>query len=155
MPKITLTKMPGDFLVSADPQTAETIRKVKVGNNIHGDFTQQRNAAFHRKLFALFGLAFEYWHPGEIDCKYGVPEKSFDQFRKDLTILAGHYHIVHRLDGTFRVIADSLSFGKMDQDTFDKLYNSILNVIMKKISVLDKLSVDEINSLVDRVLQFA
>lgn len=155
MAKCTFTKTMGDCLLAADPQTVEFLSKVKMGNNIHGEFTQQRNAAFHRKLFALFGLAFEYWEPGEIDCKYGEPEKNFDQFRKDLTILAGHYHLVHRLDGTFRVIADSLSFGSMSQETFDKLYNSVLNVIMKKISVLDKMSEDEVNILVDKVLLFA
>lgn len=155
MAKCTFTKIIGDCLMAADPQTIEFIRKVKLGNNVHGDFTRQRNAAFHRKLFALFNLAFEYWEPGEIDCKYGVPEKNFDQFRKDLTILAGHYHIAHRVDGSFRVIADSLSFGKMDQDTFDKLYNSILNVIMKRIPVLDKMTAEEINELADKVLTFA
>jgi len=155
MAKCTFTKIIGDCVVAADHNTVEFLRKVRLGNNIHGDFTQQRNAGFHRKLFALFTLAFEYWIPGEIDCKYGVPEKNFVQFREDLTILAGHFHIVHRLDGTFRVIADSLRFGKMDQDTFDKLYNSVLNVVMKKISVLDRMTEDQINKLVDQVLSFA
>ena len=155
MAKLTFTKIIGDCLLAADSQTVEFLRKVKMGDNIHGEFTRQRNAAFHRKLFALFGLAFEYFDPPEIDTKWGKPEKSFDTFRKNLTILAGYGYPVFNIDGSFKMKADSLSFGSMDQETFDKLYNSVLNVIMKKISVLDKLSAEEINTLVDKILQFA
>jgi len=142
-------------LIPADPKTDEWYRKIKLGGNVHSDFKQMRNAAFHRKLFALFNLAFEYWEPGEVSSKHGVPQKNFDRFRKDLTILAGHYHNVIRLDGSVRVEADSLSFGSMDQETFNNLYQSILDVIMKRISVLNKLSKEEINDLVDKVLEFA
>ncbi len=155
MAKCTFTKIIGDCLLAADPQTVEFLRKVKLGNNIHGEFTQQRNAAFHRKIFALFNLAFEYFDPPEIDTKWGKPEKSFDTFRKNLTILAGHGHPVFNINGTFKMEADSLKFGRMDQETFDKLYSAVLNVIMKRIPVLDKLSADEINALVEKVLQFA
>ena len=142
-------------LIPADPKTGEWYEKIKLGATIHSDFKQMRNAAFHRKLFALFNLAYSYWEPGKINSKYGVPEKNFDRFRKDLTILAGHYHSVIRLDGTVRIEADSLSFGSMDQEKFNDLYQSILTVVMDKISVLNKLNEDEINDLVNKVLEFA
>lgn len=142
-------------LIPEDPKTDEWYRKIKLGATVHSDFKQMRNAAFHRKLFALFNLAYEYWEPGEINSKFGVPEKNFDRFRKDLTILAGHYHNVIRLDGSVRVEADSLSFGSMNQETFNDLYQSVLDVIMKRIPVLNKLSEEEINDLVDKVLEFA
>jgi len=154
MPKITLTKIMGDCFIAADPRTIEIVRKIKTGSNIHGTFTQQRNAAFHRKLFALFNLAFEYFEPPEIDTKWGKPEKHFDTFRKNLTILAGHGKPVFNIDGTFKMVADSLSFGSMSQETFDKLYNNVLNVIMKRIPVLDKLTAAEINDLAEKVLAF-
>ena len=150
---IALIKTPGGW-GNADPKTEEFHAKIKLGGTIHGDFKQMRNAGFHRKLFALFNLAFEYWEPVEINHKYGVPEKNFERFRKDLTILAGHYHIVVRLDGTAKPEADSISFGNMDQDTFDKLYNNVLNVILKKISVLKEMGAEEVNELVDKFLEF-
>ena len=142
-------------LIPADPETNKWYEKIKLGATIHSDFRKMRNAAFHRKLFALFNLAYSYWEPGQVDSKHGVPEKNFDRFRKDLTILAGHYHSVIRLDGTVRIEADSLSFGSMDQEIFNGLYQNILTVVMDKISVLDKLSTDEINELVDKILEFA
>jgi len=142
-------------MIPADPSTDDWYRKIKLGSVIHSDFKQMRNASFHRKLFALFNLAYEYWSPGEVSSKHGIPEKSFDRFRKDLTILAGHYHSVIRLDGTVRIEADSLSFGSMSQETFDGLYQNILSVIMKKIPVLNKLDEDEIEDLINKVLEFA
>lgn len=151
---IALIKTPSGW-GNADPKTEEFHAKTKLGATIHSDFKRMRNAAFHRKLFALFNLAFEYWEPVEINHDYGQPEKNFDRFRKDLTILAGHYHIVVRLDGTAKPEADSLSFGNMNQETFDSLYQNILSVVLKKIHVLNKMGAQEINDLVDKFLEFA
>ena len=142
-------------LVPADPKTDEWFRKVKLGSVVHSDFKQMRNAGHHRKMFALFNLAFEYWEPGEVSSKHGIPEKNFDRFRKDLTILAGFYHNVIRLDGSVRVEADSLSFGSMSQETFDELYGNVITVVMDKIPVLKDMSQDAIDELVDKVLTFA
>jgi hypothetical protein len=113
-----------------------------------------RNYKFHKKLFALLNLAFEYWEPGEIDCKWGAPEKNFDRFRKELTKMAGYYHVEHSLldKKSFRIVADSISFAKMDNETFEKLYNRILDVIMKKI--LPNMSREEIETLTDKFLEF-
>ena len=153
MTHIAITKTPSGW-ANADPQTEEFAKKIKLGQTIHADFKLMRNAAFHRKFFALLNLSFEYWEPGEINTKYGVPEKNFDRFRKDLIILAGHYHMVFRLDGTYRPEADSISFGNMDQDTFDKLYQNVLSVIMKKIPVLRDMTADDINELTDKFVAF-
>ena len=151
---IALIKTQAGFL-PADRWTEEFAKIIKLGSVIHADFKRMRNYKFHKKLFALLNLAFEYWQPGEISSKYGTPEKNFDRFRKDVTILAGYYHTEIRLDGSVRVVADSISFGKMSEDTFEKLYNNVLTVIMERIPVLDKMTSDEINDLVDKVIGFA
>lgn len=91
------------------------------------------NTAFHRKLFALFNVGFEYWEPGEISCKYGVPEKNFNQYRGDVTILAGYYEVYTRLDGSTRVVPKSLKYEKMSDDEKEKLYSSVINVLLKHI----------------------
>ena len=150
---IAFIKTPGGW-ANGNSKTEEFHRKTKLGNMVHGDIKQMRNAGFHRKFFALLNLAYEYWEPGEIDTKWGKPEKSFENFRKNLTVLAGHGHLVFNIDGTYKMEADSISFGNMDQSTFDGLYQNILSVIMKKIHVLNKLGEDEINKLVDKFLEF-
>ena len=142
-------------LIPNNPETDDWYRSLKLGQVIHGEFTKMRNAGFHRKLFALLNLAFEYWQPGEIDDKHGVPEKNFDRFRKDLIILAGYFHLVIRLDGTTRVEADSISFAKMDNDEFQKLYSNVLNVILKRIPMMAEIGEERINELTDKFLQFA
>ena len=142
-------------LIPFDEPAEKWYKKIKVGGIICHDFKKMRNPKFHRKGFTLLQLAFEYWEPGEINSKYGVPEKNFDRFRKDLTILAGFFSPVIRLDGTVRIEADSLSFGSMDDEKFEKVYNGLITVILKKIPVLGKLSKDEVDDLVNKVLQFA
>ena len=42
----------------------------------------------------------------------------------------------------------------MDQPTFDALYQSVLDVILKKINVLKDMGGDEVNALVDKFLEF-
>ncbi|NQT04167.1 MAG: DUF1367 family protein, partial [Planctomycetes bacterium] len=140
------------------PNSSETddwYRSLKLGQVIHGEFRKMRNYAFHQKFFALLNLAFDYWKPGEINSKYGVPEKNFERFRKDLIILAGYFHLVIRLDGTTRPEADSISFAKMDNDEFQKLYSNVLNVILKKIPMMAEIGEERINELTDKFLEFA
>jgi len=141
-------------LIPANSEAEKWLRKKKLGSVISAEVKQVRNYAFHKKLFALFNLGYDYWQPGTVSSKHGTPEKNFDRFRKDLTILAGHYHSVVRLDGTVRIEADSLSFGSMSQETFNNLYKNVLDVIMKRIPVLNNMTEDEINELIEKVLSF-
>ena len=69
-------------------------------------------------------------------------------------MLAGYGHPVFNIDGTFKMEADSISFGSMTQEKFDKLYSAILDKILERIPVLCKMSKDEVNDLVDKVIQF-
>lgn len=141
--------------VPDNPATIEAFSKIKIGQTIHGEFRRMRNPGFHRKFFALLNLAFEYWEPGEIDSKYGKPEKNFDQFRKDVIILAGFYKSVIRLDGSVRIEPESISFGSMDQDTFERLYNAVLMVCMERIPVLKDMDEEEVDKCVNKLLEFA
>lgn len=50
-------------LAPATEADKETIQSWKVGQVVHGKFARMRNAAFHRKFFALLKLAFDYWEP--------------------------------------------------------------------------------------------
>ena len=139
----------------ADSITEEYDKKIKVGQVVHGNFRKMRNPKFHRKFFALLQLGFEYWEPGNVNSKYGVPEKNFDRFRKDITILAGYYNTVVRLDGSVRIQADSISFANMDEDTFESLYNNVITVLMKHIDMLRDMGKEEINRIINEILRFA
>lgn len=152
--EIALIKSMSGYM-PADQPTEDWDKKNKLGTVIHSDFKRSRNPKFHRKGFALLNLGFEYWEPGEINSKYGTPEKNFDQFRSDITILAGFYDVVIRLDGSTRVVPKSISFASMEEPDFEKWYNAVLNVILKKINVLNTKSAEEVNRLVDQVLGFA
>ena len=50
-------------LAPATEADQETIQSWKVGQVVHGKFARMRNAAFHRKFFALLDLAWSYWEP--------------------------------------------------------------------------------------------
>lgn len=80
------------------------------------------------------------------------PSKSFDVFRKDLTIQAGYYEQVFRLDGTFTMEAKSIAPGSMNNDTFEEFYSKTIDVVLAKI--LPKYSAHDLNSTVNRILGF-
>lgn len=132
----------------ADTASAEFHAKLKPGQIIHGDYKKQRNPKFHRLFFAMLNFAFEYWQPGEISSEHGTPEKNFDRFRKDLLILAGFYHTTIRLNGSTRIEAKSISFGKMDEIEFRKVYISVLTVIVDRI--MSNYSMDEVNQMIEQ-----
>jgi hypothetical protein len=140
-------------LIPADPDSEDRYNKLKTGGVVTAEVKQVRNAKFLRKYFALLNIGFDNWTPGKIDSRYGVPEKSFDRFRKDTTILAGYYHIVIRLDGSVKPEADSISFANMDEETFEKLYNATINVFLKHIYNSD-MTRDKLDNMVNQVLSF-
>ena len=146
--------MPGHLLRPADDLTTDVIQKWKVGDFVTGTFKRPRNPLFHRKYFALLDVLFDQWDAPECEYK-GVPAlKSRERFREEITILAGYYDIVTSLKGQTRVVAKSISFAAMDEDTFAELYLAVHNVGMAKI-LNDKNWTDEdLNSAVDRVMGF-
>ena len=142
-------------MMPGDPDSEKWYQKRKLGAAIRVEATEVRNYRFLKKFFALLNLGFEYWEPGEVSYAYGVPEKNFKQFREDVTILAGYYYGVIRLDGSTRVRAKSISFAKMEEDDFADLYSKVLDVLVKKISMLEKMGEEEVNIAVDKLLEFA
>ena len=140
------------WLVPENTATGEWYGKLKLGQVVRGDFKKVRNYAFHRKFFALLNLAYEYWEPGEIDTKWGKPQKHFETFRKNVIVLAGFGEPVFNIDGTFRVQAKSISFSSMDEHEFQQVYNAVLDVLMKRI--LTGMNRDEVEQLTERFLEF-
>ena len=140
-------------LLPADPDSEKSYQKIKTGGMVITETKEVRNPAFLRKYFALLNVGFDNWNPGRITSEHGKPEKNFDRFRKDVTILAGFYHIVIRLDGSVRVEADSISFANMEEEEFEELFNKTINVLLKH--VYDSNMTEEaLNNVVNAYLSF-
>jgi len=152
--KVNLVKTLSGML-PADPEAEKWYNKRKTGSVVRVEAIEVRNYRFLKKFFALLNLGFEYWEPGQISCDYGVPEKNFRRFRKDIIILAGYYHTVIRFDGSVRVEADSISFAKMDEETFAKLYSAVLDVLINRIPMMEKMGEEKVNRTVNKLLEFS
>lgn len=152
MKELVLTKAPGGALIPVDPQAVEFIGKLKLGQGVTAAIKRHRNPAFHRKFFALLNLAYDAWEPTVATYKGQVVGKNFDQFRNDVLCLAGHFEMAVNLRGETRVTAKSISFGAMDQDEFESVYNSVANVILQRI--LTNYSRDDLDAVIDRLMGF-
>lgn len=102
----------------------DKFKKLKIGTVYKCDIKQERNYLFHKKFFALISLAFEN------------QDKfiNIDHYRKYMICKAGFYTAVETDTGTF-VIADSISFGSMDNLKFEELYGKMMTVVIKEIGV--------------------
>ena len=140
-------------LVPSEPKSKDWYDKLKPGEVVSAEVKKVRNLAFHKKYFALMNIAFDNWTPGEINSKYGTPEKNFDRFRADCTILAGFYETVIRLDGSVRVEPKSISFSNMEEDVFNDLYQRTIDVLIKHV-YNSKVSQEEIEKTVQLYLDF-
>ena len=158
--RITLQKYEAEgashgILVPADEQSAKFVGKLIKNDVVTSDFVKPRNYRFHRKWFALVKFAYEHWQPSHLqDAKWKdvIPEKSFDRFRKDLIIMTGRYDAVYRVDGSVRIEAKSISFASMDEEEFQKLWNSTTTVILDK--VLMNYTLDDLKQVVAKLEQF-
>ncbi len=152
MKDIVLTKAPGGALIPADPQAADFISKLKLGQGVTASVKRHRNPKHHKKYFALLNLAFDHWEPAANTYKGQVVGKNFDQFRNDVVCLAGFYEMAVNLRGETRLTAKSISFASMDQAEFDALYNATVSVILKHI--LTNYSRDDLDSVMDQLQGF-
>jgi hypothetical protein len=140
-------------LIPSDEKSREWFDKIKLGEAVHADFKKVRNYRFLKKYFALLNIAFDHWEPGQINSKYGTPEKNFDRFRADVTILAGYYESTIRLDGSVRIEPKSISFARMSESEFKELYSKTIDVLIKHVYG-SKMTPEAIEETVKKYLEF-
>lgn len=150
--KIHFRKSNG-FLAPATSEDALALGKFRFGEVVAAEISRPRNYRFHRKFFALLNKAYENWDQDEIETEHGKALKSFDRFRKDLTILAGYYELTVRLNGKTRLEAKSISFAEMDEQEFSQLYDAMITVILKH--VLTNYTREDVDRVVEETLAFA
>jgi len=83
-----------------------------------------------------------------------VMEKNREQFREDILILAGFYEQTFDLKGRMRLRAKSISFAKMDDSEFERVYQSVVTVLLREVLTTYK-DRAELDAVVERVLGFA
>ncbi len=145
-------KLPGR-LVPADEQTANHLFNIKNKSILAVDFTQPRNYKFLQKYMTLINHGFETWEPPENSYKGMDVEKNPERFRKDVQILAGYGYPVVNIKGETRMESRSISFGKMSEDDFTKLYSSVINVLLKR--VFKNYTRDDIDNAINELMEYA
>lgn len=155
MTELLLRRTPSGALAPADGPSAEFIQRLKIGAGLRGEFKRQRNPRFHRKVFALFQLAFDLWEAPALEYRGQPVAKSFDRFRKDLTILAGHYEAVTTLRGEVRLEPKRLNFANMGEEEFEAVFRGVLGVVWERV-LKDRgySSTDEVDRVVEELLRF-
>ena len=69
--------------------------------------------------------------------------------------MAGHYDAVFSIDGYVRFTAKSISFARMDEGEFSKVYQAVLNVVWEKIlRQANYKSPEEVEEIVNKLLAY-
>ena len=100
----------------------------------------------------MLNVAFEAWEPGIKQYKDEIAQKNFDRFREDVLILAGFCSVTYAINGDVKMLADSISFGSMDQEKFEEVYSKVVDVILKHI--LKNYTRDDLDNVVNEILSF-
>lgn len=120
----------------------EQLRTIKVGSIVKAKIVMPRNVKFHRKFFSMIRAAW--------DClteRQRENLRSVESFREQLLITSGYSEPMYDINGErFLERAKSISFAKMDEPTFNEVYNRVLDTILT-ILVGDGVSEDEFNNI--------
>lgn len=146
-------------LVPASEEAKEWLSKKKLGATILVEPKELRNPGFHKKWFALVQLAYDYWKDAVDPIEYkGLPvEPDFDHFRHDVVILAGFYKAVTNIKNEVRLEAESLSWAKMSEERFEKLFSATINVLLRMVfngSICQKMTEMELRNLAAQIVDF-
>lgn len=133
MTKYQMIKSAGGVFIPACDIEVERLNRFKTGEQYEIELKLTRNPQFHRKVFAFFNFCFEYWTAENTQWENLDTSAQFDEFRKNLTILAGYYDLVTTIRGETRCRAKSLAFSEMDQEEFELCYKALINAAIKNI----------------------
>lgn len=126
MKQIELVKTSSGAFIPAYNSDHELAQKVKAGDSVTAKLGVPRSVGFHRKFFAL--IRYTYNHMGE---EMHTKFPSEEALRLELTLQAGYWS-KHVTMGEKEIIyPQSIRFDKMDQVEFEKLYSTVLDVVLK------------------------
>jgi|GEM_PF-2638772 len=158
MEDLVVIKGPNNSLHPATEEDAARIARYKLGQGINVKTTAlaAHNLLFHKKMIMLFKLCFDFFSE-QVDAglqyKGQVVKPSFDLFRKELTILSGHYEAHHSLNGTLRVEAKSISFKNRSDEEKEKIFSDVINAALRHV-YRSALPEQELRNRVDQLMAF-
>lgn len=155
--EVILTRAPTGALIPWGEEEADKLSKIKAGATVRAEVKQVRNARFFKRWWVLAKFAYDIWAETMPRMEYRgrQVQAAFERFRKDLTILAGHYHPVFNVRGEMRIEADSLKWSEMDEETFEALYSRTIDAILQKVLDRPDLTPEKLRAYVDQVLRFS
>lgn len=125
--KIEMIKQAGGLFTPFNDMEHEKTVRFKTGELYSVEVKHARNYQFHKKVFTFFNFCFEHW---TCDREFLDVEAQFKRFRNQLTVLAGYRVELYNINGDVRVEAMSLSYAKMTQEDFEKLYKALITAAM-------------------------
>ena len=108
-------------LIPLYPSDLDEKKKLKKNKVYSCEIKFERNYEFLKKFMALIRVGCE---------NSKAVEMPFKAYRNYATIKSGYAKIYNTPKGTF-VEAESISFGSMNEEDFEKVYNDVLNFIIK------------------------
>ena len=117
-------------LVPLYDEDYEEKKKLKIGEVYYCEVKLPRNYEFLKKFMALVKIGWENTKEFQGD----IP---FDIYRKWATIKAGFCDLYHTSKGVM-VEAKSIAFSNMTEEEFQKVYDSVLMVIISDIGCSKK-----------------
>lgn len=134
----------------------EQLEMVHTSGAVKVEVTVPRNPKFHRKGFALISTVFEFM---DDKVKEHLGIYTSEMLRKRLLLDLGRFTIMVMgpgnaaiEEGSIVYEADSMSFAKMDDTEFEKLYNQIIMVSIEK--YVSGQTPESINRRVDEIIRF-
>ena len=109
--------------------------KIHLDEEIKATITKPRNYLFHKKFFALLNLAFENQNQFT----------EFKPFRYWVTMKAGYVETITTPKGVM-FLPMSISFGSMDEYTFQDLYERVLDQVLKLLNADRELIENELST---------
>lgn len=159
MEEIVVIRGPNNSFHPATESDAEKVAKYKIGQGVTLRSTKvsDHNLLFHRKLILLYKLCYGYFverGTGGIEYRGQLVKPSFDNFREELTIMAGHYEVHYSMGKMgYRVHGKSIAYSNMTDDEKERLYSDLINAALKHV-YQDDMPEAELRGAVDRILAF-
>lgn len=150
--KAFFQKQVNSTLAPANQESEEYISKLKIGDGVSVEIKKVRNYEFLKKYFALLDFAYDQWEPEERTYKGQVVAKNREKFRSDIQILSGYGVPVINIKGESRIVSKSISFAKMNDESFGKLYSAACDVILS--NVLKNYTQEELDNIMNELLGF-
>ena len=151
-----LKKTATGLLIPAGEGDAEVLKKFKTGANLKTEIKEAHNYKFLQKMHCLAKLAYDHFcehNQSTMTYRGQLVTPDYTRFRKDLTILAGHYTPVFRIDGEVRLEAKSWAYDKATNEERERIFSDFINAALKNVYKYS-MSEAQLRDWVESILHF-